>query len=111
MRDGGLGERAERRGEIRDRARFNDCERKLHAGEGRGGRRSEAYGFVHDQRNIERHVAFDESSLSFAVARGLRLPDWVGGLIARKPFKVVAVALANKTARIIWALLTKTGVY
>ena len=43
--------------------------------------------------------------------RGLKLPDWVAGLIARKPFKVVAVALANKTARIIWALLTKGGVY
>jgi transposase len=43
--------------------------------------------------------------------RGLRLPDWVAGLFARKPFKVVAVALANKTARIIWALLTKGGVY
>ncbi len=43
--------------------------------------------------------------------RGLKLPDWVVGLFARKPFKVVAVALANKTARIIWALPTKGGVY
>ena len=43
--------------------------------------------------------------------RGLKLPDWVAGLVARKPFKVVAVALANKTARIIWALLTKGGIY
>jgi transposase len=43
--------------------------------------------------------------------RGLKLPDWVAGLFARKPFKVVAVALANKTARIIWALLTNGGVY
>jgi transposase len=43
--------------------------------------------------------------------RGLKLPDWVAGLMARKPFKVVSVALANKTARIIWALLTKGGVY
>ena len=43
--------------------------------------------------------------------RGLKLPEWVAGLVARKPFKVVAVALANKNARIIWALLTKGGVY
>lgn len=43
--------------------------------------------------------------------RGLKLPDWVAGLVSRKPFKVVAVALANKTARIIWALLTKGGAY
>ena len=43
--------------------------------------------------------------------RGLKLPEWVAGLVARKSFKVVAVALANKNARIIWALLTKGGVY
>ena len=43
--------------------------------------------------------------------RGLKLPEWVAGLVARKPFKVVAVALANKNARIIWALLTRGGVY
>ena len=29
----------------------------------------------------------------------------------RRPFKVVAVALANKIARIIWALLVKGGTY
>ena len=32
-------------------------------------------------------------------------------LLARKPFKVVAVALANKMARIAWALLAKGGTY
>jgi transposase len=31
--------------------------------------------------------------------------------LARKPFKVVAVALANKMARIAWALLAKGGTY
>jgi hypothetical protein len=31
--------------------------------------------------------------------------------LARKPFKVVAVALANKMARIAWALLVKGGPY
>ena len=31
--------------------------------------------------------------------------------MARRPFKVVAVALANKMARIIWALLAKGGLY
>jgi transposase len=30
---------------------------------------------------------------------------------ARRPFKVVAVALANKMARIAWALLAKGGTY
>src|SRR5262249_46088412 len=32
---------------------------------------------------------------------------WVTQLLARKPAKVVAVAIANKTARIAWAVLTK----
>ena len=36
---------------------------------------------------------------------------WLQRLLAKKPFKVVAVALANKTARIIWALLRRGGVY
>lgn len=36
---------------------------------------------------------------------------WLLRLKERKPFKVVAVALANKMARIIWALLAKGGVY
>ena len=31
--------------------------------------------------------------------------------MARKPYKLVAVALANQTARIIWALLAKGGFY
>jgi ABC-type glutathione transport system ATPase component len=31
------------------------------------------------------------------------------GLLPRRPYKVVAVALANKMARVIWALLTKGG--
>jgi transposase len=42
---------------------------------------------------------------------GLPLPRWSGALLARRPFKVVAVALANKMARTIWALLVKGGLY
>ena len=36
---------------------------------------------------------------------------WLTQLLSRKPFKVVAVALANKVARIAWALLAKGGTY
>lgn len=37
--------------------------------------------------------------------------SWLAGMLARKPRMLVIVALANKTARIIWALLAKGGVY
>jgi transposase len=36
---------------------------------------------------------------------------WLTALLARRPFKVVAVALANKMARIAWALLARGGTY
>src|SRR5262245_2151903 len=36
---------------------------------------------------------------------------WLTALLARRPFKVVAVALANKMARIAWALLVKGETY
>ena len=36
---------------------------------------------------------------------------WLTALLARRPFKVVAVALANKMARIAWALLARGGSY
>ena len=40
-----------------------------------------------------------------------RIWPWLKGMLARRPFKVVAVALANKIARTIWALLNRGGVY
>ena len=43
--------------------------------------------------------------------RGVTLPYWIVSLMARRPYKVAAVALANKIARTIWALLVKGGVY
>jgi transposase len=43
-------------------------------------------------------------------ARGVTDP-WLRDLLARRPYKVVMVALANKTARVIWALLAKGGEY
>ena len=36
---------------------------------------------------------------------------WITRLLARKPFRVVAVALANKMARVAWALLARGGSY
>lgn len=40
-----------------------------------------------------------------------RLSPWLAALRERRPFKVVAVALAHKMARIVWALMVKGGTY
>jgi transposase len=42
---------------------------------------------------------------------GGKASAWVAAILARRPPKVAAVALANKTARIVWALLVKGGIY
>ena len=39
------------------------------------------------------------------------LADWARGLLARKPFKLVAVALANKMARTAWAIMAGDDCY
>ena len=36
---------------------------------------------------------------------------WVTRLLERRPFRVVAVAVANKMARVAWALLARGGSY
>jgi transposase len=36
---------------------------------------------------------------------------WLGGMLMRKPPMLVRVALANKMARIVWALMARGGVY
>lgn len=51
------------------------------------------------------------TSILKQACRGVQLPAWVVSLMARRPYKVAAVALANKMARTIWALLVKGGTY
>jgi transposase len=50
-----------------------------------------------------------------AVVRQARLHPqkypWIVKLLAKKPAKVVAIAVANKTARIAWAIMSKGGTY
>ena len=36
---------------------------------------------------------------------------WTAKILAEKPFRLATVAMANKSARIIWALLTKQEEY
>jgi transposase len=40
-----------------------------------------------------------------------QMTDWLRALLARKPRKVAAVALANKMVRVAWALMTRGEVY
>jgi transposase len=44
------------------------------------------------------------------IARGKRSP-WVDGLLKRRPYSVAVAALANKLARIVWAVLAKGRPY
>ena len=55
-------------------------------------------------------VAGAMSVIRQAKRRGTNIP-WLADLIARKPTKVAAVALANKTARIAWVLLSHDVTY
>jgi transposase len=43
--------------------------------------------------------------IRYAQRHGIRRP-WLAQLLARRTTKVAAVALANTTARIIWAIMT-----
>ena len=40
-----------------------------------------------------------------------RASRWLTGLLERKPARVATVAMANKTARIVWAVLTRNAPY
>ena len=40
-----------------------------------------------------------------------QMTEWLRALLARKPRKLVAVALANKMARIAWAMMTRGETY
>lgn len=50
------------------------------------------------------------SVLRYADKNAKTMP-WLTGIVARRPYKVAAVALANKMARIVWAVLTRGGIY
>jgi len=51
------------------------------------------------------------SRVRTARARPERADPWVAALLERKPTRLVTVAMANKTARIIWAVLTRNEAY
>jgi len=44
-------------------------------------------------------------------AKAGRAAPWLLGLLARKPKKLAAIALANKMARIVWAMMVSGETY
>ena len=71
-----------------------------------GGKRSLGAITKAGNRYIRKLLVLGATSLLNVVSKrkgGLR--DWIVGLLAKKPARLVTVALANKLARIIWAMM------
>jgi transposase len=51
------------------------------------------------------------SLIRWIVRKGVLPDNWLGSILSRKPRMVAAVALANKMARIIWAMMTREQNY
>jgi transposase len=49
--------------------------------------------------------------IPYAKIHGTRHRPWLTALLARRPTKVVAIALANKLARITWAMMARGAHY
>lgn len=64
------------------------------------------------QRDLRRLLICGAVAMVRGAARkGAPAGSWLARMLARKPKLVVAVALANKNARIAWALMAKGGIY
>ena len=64
------------------------------------------------ERTIRRLLIIGASAVvRQACMRGAPVGSWLEHMLAHKPRMLVTVALANKTARIVWAILTKGGAY
>lgn len=64
------------------------------------------------QRDIRRLLIIGAMAvIQWASRRGARPGSWLGRMLDRKPLMLVAMALANKMARSIWAMLTKKEDY
>lgn len=64
------------------------------------------------ERSLRRLLIIGASAVVLhASKRGAPAGSWLAQMLARKPRMLVTVALANKTARIVWALLKRNEVY
>jgi transposase len=64
------------------------------------------------ERSLRRLLILGASSAAKTAARdSSKASPWLAGMLARKPRLLVTVALANKMARIVWALMAHGGSY
>ena len=64
------------------------------------------------ERTLRRLLILGASGvLRWAARNGAPVGSWIARMLARKPPMLVRVALANKMARVIWALMARGGVY
>ena len=64
------------------------------------------------ERSLRRLLIIGANSVvQWRARKGAMAGTWLAGMLARKPPMLVRVALANKMARIVWALMTKGGTY
>jgi transposase len=64
------------------------------------------------ERTLRRLLIIGASSAAKAASRKEMAPaTWLRRMLARKPRMLVVVALANKIARVAWALMAHGGTY
>lgn len=64
------------------------------------------------ERSLRRLMILGASAVvSNAVRRGAPAGSWLAKMLQRKPRMLVTVALANKMARVAWALMARGGTY
>ena len=63
------------------------------------------------ERTLRRLLIGASAVVKQAAIRGASAGSWLAQMLARKPKMLVIVALANKMARIVWAILARGGVY
>jgi transposase len=64
------------------------------------------------ERTLRRLLIIGASAVvRWAARNGAASGSWMARMVARKPPMLVRVALANKMARIVWALMARGGVY
>jgi transposase len=64
------------------------------------------------ERTLRRLLILGASGvLRWAARNGAPAGSWIARMVSRKPPMLVRVALANKMARVIWALMAKGGIY